>query len=196
MGALTLLLGGQKAGKSSAASRLAAASGRRQRVVAPAVAHDDELEERIARHREDRDSSVTVDETWAVAEVLVEHPDDAIVVDALDTWLLHTMSETHLLDVNDDPAPLGLAGRAAQASVLADVDRLIAAALRRPGPTFVVAGLVGMGPHGLTTLARRYEDLHGLATQALGRAADQVLFVVAGRAIDLAALDVLDGARS
>lgn len=196
MGELVLLLGGQKAGKSSAAARLARATGRTVRLVTPAVGDDPELAERIARHREDRAADVAVDETFAVAEVLAANTHDAIVVDALDTWLLDRMGQAGLLDVGDEPTPLGLQGQAAQVSVLADLRDVIEAARQRSGPTWIIGGLVGMGMHGGTPVARRFEDLHGLATQQLGRAADQVLFVVAGRAIDLAAFDVLKGLPS
>lgn len=191
MGRLVLVLGGQKAGKSTAATRLAERSGHPLRLVTPATPQDAELHERIERHRRDRPAALPVHETHDVAEVLAAHPDDAIVVDALDTWLGQRMLDEGLFDVGDEPTALGADGQAAQERVLADVDGLATAALERRGPTWVIAGTVGMGMHGPTPASRRYEDLHGLATQRLAGHADRSLLVVAGRAIDLDDLDVL-----
>ena len=49
MGRLTLLLGGQKAGKSTLAARHAAASGRPVVVVVPAAVRDAEFAARVAQ---------------------------------------------------------------------------------------------------------------------------------------------------
>ncbi|MFT5223409.1 MAG: adenosylcobinamide kinase/adenosylcobinamide-phosphate guanylyltransferase [Glaciecola sp.] len=193
MGALTLVLGGQKAGKSRAAQRLASKAAGPVRMITPAVGLDPELEERIARHREDRGADVHVDETFFVTEALLREPSDTVIVDALDTWLLDRMQRVGLLEVGDAPTALGAEGRAGQDRVLADVDALVDACISRSGASILVAGTVGMGMHGPTTMARRYEDLHGLSTQRLGASAERVLLVVAGRAIELRTLDDLIG---
>lgn len=191
MGALVVVIGGQKSGKSSIASRLARRSGRPVRLVTPARGDDPELAERIARHRADRPADVTVDETFDVAGALRAIPDDAVVVDALDTWLLEAMQERGLFDEDAATAALGSAGLSAQEAVLASVDEIVAASAERDGPTIVIAGTIGMGMHGPTLASRRYEDLHGMATQALGRAAASVLLVVAGRVLELTDVDDL-----
>ncbi len=198
MGRVVLVVGGQKAGKSTAAMtiarRLAPASA--PHLVAPADPADDELAERIAWHRRDRDPDVVTVEALDVADALRNRipPDAPVVIDALDTWLLHAAEQHGLFDGADDQvsAPLGEAGRAAQAGILADVDDLVAAAAARHGPTVVVAGVVGMGMHGPTVVARRYEDVHGLACQVVGRAAADTLLVVAGQAMPLSPIADLD----
>lgn len=193
MGALTLVVGGQKAGKSRTALAVARRAGTPV-LLAPASPDDPELAERIARHRRDREPDVRVVEGFDLLAGLDDAgPDAPVVVDALDTWLLHHMQEAGLFDdLVADVAPLGAGGEAAQAAVLARVDALAAAAADRPGATVVVAGAVGMGVHGPSPATRRYEDLHGLATQRLGRDAAEVLLVVAGRAVALDALATPD----
>lgn len=195
MGRLTLVVGGQKAGKSSAALRLARRSAAPPVLIAPADAADGELAERIARHRADRDPDVLTVEGFEVADYLADPAwhDRPAIVDAMDTWLLDAMGRHGLLDVDptEPTAPLGEHGRASQEAVLDEVADIARAAIDRPGPTFVVAGTVGMGAHGPTPLARRYEDLHGLALQALGRVASDVLLVVAGRALPLQRIEDL-----
>lgn len=190
MGALTLVVGGQKAGKSRTALALATRHGTPV-LLTPAEPGDAELAERIDRHREDRDPGIAVLEGFDLVANLRAAPAGApVVVDALDTWLLHRMEQHGLFDdLSEDVAPLGGHGREAQARVLAEVDLTVAAAEGRDGPAFVVAGAVGLGMHGPSPAARRYEDLHGLATQRLARDAERVLLVVAGRVVDLARLD-------
>ena len=54
---MILILGGARAGKSAAAVRMAAGSGRPVTYVATAEAGDDEMAERIKRHRAQRPAS-------------------------------------------------------------------------------------------------------------------------------------------
>src|SRR5439155_20183768 len=51
---LILILGGARSGKSAFAERLAASSGRTVAFIATAIAGDDEMHARIARHRASR----------------------------------------------------------------------------------------------------------------------------------------------
>ncbi|HET7637996.1 MAG TPA: bifunctional adenosylcobinamide kinase/adenosylcobinamide-phosphate guanylyltransferase, partial [Ktedonobacteraceae bacterium] len=51
---LILILGGARSGKSSFAERLAASSGRRVAFIATATASDEDMHQRIARHRASR----------------------------------------------------------------------------------------------------------------------------------------------
>ncbi len=196
MGRLTLVVGGQKAGKSSVALRLARRLATSPVLLAPAVAADGELAERIARHREDRDADVTTVEGFEIEDYLADPAWQGrpAIVDALDTWLLDAMLRHGLLDVapEADTAPLGQDGLVGQESVLDEVAAIARAAAERRAPTIIVAGAVGMGAHGPTPISRRYEDLHGMALKALGREARDVLLVVAGRVVRLHDLDDLD----
>ena len=185
MGRLTLVVGGQKSGKSSTAARLASASGQAVVVVTPAEAADDEMAERIARHRRDRPAAWTTVETFDLVAALAQAEVEAcVIVDAFDTWLAHAMSATDLW-TDDDVAALGEAGQAAADSVLEEVTAIATAAAGRAGETIIVAGQPGFGLHPMTANGRRYTDLHGLSLQRLGTDA-RVLLVVAGRALELA----------
>ena len=184
MGHVTLVIGGQKSGKSSTAARLAAATGRAVAVVTPAEPSDEEMAERIARHRRDRPPEWTTIETFDLPAALTAADDTAcVIVDAVDTWLAHSMSEAGLW-TDDDVAPLGEHGEAAAESVLAEVTRIGALAAGRAGDTIFVAGQPGFGLHPMSANGRRYTDLHGLSLQRLGAGA-RVLLVVAGRAVEM-----------
>jgi len=189
---LTLLLGGQKSGKSSAAARIAAAAALPVVVIAPAVATDGEFEARIARHRADRPSDWRLVETFAVAATLADpaHTGVTVIVDALDTWLFDAMGRHGLLPADDHldgPDP------GSWRAVLAEVAAIADAAASRAGRTLLIAGVPGWGPIGATPLVRWYVDLHGLACRQLADRADRCLLIVAGRALDLGALDNVIG---
>lgn len=182
MGHLLLVLGGQKSGKTSLAAARAAATGDPVVVVTPAAVRDDEFAARVARHRADRPPTWRTLETFDLVAALQAAGDRAaVVVDALDTWLAETLLELGLdLDcdgpVDTEPVERELAVR---------LDAVVDAARQRSGLTAVIAGQPGMGLHALSRGARTYVDLHGLAVQALSRAADEAVLCVGGRPLAL-----------
>ncbi len=178
---LVLIVGGQKAGKSSHAAALATATGEPVTVVTPARGDDPELAERIARHRADRPDAWRTLETFDLAAALAQtDPQHTVLVDALDTWLAQTMTDRQLF-TGEDVAPLGPEGAATSDRLVDDLGRWANAAAGRPGLTVVIAGEPGGGLHALGAGTRRYVDLHGRCLQQLAAAACQVRQVVAGR---------------
>ena len=83
---LILLLGGARSGKSSLAVRMA---GDRATFVATATAGDEEMAERIERHRAERPAEwTTVEEPVELGSALAAVPDEEpVVVDCLTIWL-------------------------------------------------------------------------------------------------------------
>jgi adenosylcobinamide kinase / adenosylcobinamide-phosphate guanylyltransferase len=68
---IVLIGGGVRSGKSAFAVELALGLGRRRAFVATATASDDEMKERIERHRRDRqDRFTTVEAPVALAETM------------------------------------------------------------------------------------------------------------------------------
>ena len=97
-----LILGGQRSGKSRRAealahSWLAASPQRRAVMIATGQPWDDEMRERIQRHRQDRALALpgmsTVEEPLALTEALSVHndPDTLLVVDCLTLWLTNLL---------------------------------------------------------------------------------------------------------
>jgi len=188
VGRLTLVLGGQKSGKSSLAARRAAASGRPVVVVTPAVARDAEFAARVARHRTDRPAHWRTLETFDLIGVLADAGSGAFVlVDALDTWLVEWLRTAGISidDVAPDPARRAEVER----ELIALLRSFAAAARTDDREVLVIAGQPGLGVHAGDPGARAYVDLHGLAVQALSAAADEVLLVIAGRALALGEQD-------
>jgi adenosyl cobinamide kinase/adenosyl cobinamide phosphate guanylyltransferase len=167
---MLLLVGGARSGKSRLAVDLASASDRPVVYVATAEAGDDEMADRIDRHRAERPGDwATVEEPCAVRAAVASIPRDAfVVVDCLTLWV----------------ANLVIAGRSDE-SVLTEADDLAATLAARPGPTVVVTNEVGLGVHPETDLGRRYRDLLGGVNRIAAAAARRTLLLVAGRAVRL-----------
>lgn len=168
---LTLILGGARSGKSSLAEELGHRAGGEVTYLAtcPRIEGDEELADRIERHRRDRPSSWrTVEEELDLDAAIDSVPDGFLIVDCLTLWV----------------ANLQFHGR--HAEEIADrSDRALAAARRRSGDTVVVSNEVGLGIVPVDAGTRAYRDALGLVNRDWARAADRSLFLVAGRALPL-----------
>jgi adenosylcobinamide kinase/adenosylcobinamide-phosphate guanylyltransferase len=164
---LVLYLGGARSGKSRLALARAAAAGKPVVFVATGEALDDEMAERIARHREERPSGwATVEEPLELGRALEQAPAAAtVVVDCLSLWVANVFERS-------------------PAEQLADAAAGLAAA--RPGLTVAVSNEVGLGIVPDNELARRYRDVLGRVNATWAAAADEAYLVVAGRSLRLA----------
>lgn len=190
MGRLTLVLGGQKSGKSRLAARRAEASGRPVVVVTPAAVRDEEFAVRVARHRVERPDHWRTLETFDLTGALtVAGAGTFVLVDALDTWLAEVMEDA--LEVAGAGAGDSAAYPAHRAKVEDEVReqlrRFTAAVSAGEQEVLMIAGQPGLGVHAGDAGAREYVDLHGLAVQELSAAAAEVLLVIGGRALPLPA---------
>jgi adenosyl cobinamide kinase/adenosyl cobinamide phosphate guanylyltransferase len=165
---LIVLLGGARSGKSLLAQRLA---GDEATLIATARAADDEMAERIERHRAERPAAwTTVEEPIDLRRALAEvDPERTAVVDCLSLWTANLL-EAGWKDLEVE--------REAEATA--------AAAAERPGTTIAVSNEVGLGIVPVTPLGRRYRDVHGRVNAAWTQAADRAVLVVAGRMLELA----------
>lgn len=161
-----LVLGGCRSGKSSHALHLAQALGSRRLFVATCVPRDREMQDRVDRHRQERD------ETWDTLEVPVDLAQaitarspaaDVMLVDCLTLWLSNLLMETE--DI----------GR-----IRRQIDDLAEAVTSAPHAVILVSNEVGAGIVPENRLARRYRDLAGWANQAMAAACDRVVWTVAG----------------
>jgi adenosylcobinamide kinase/adenosylcobinamide-phosphate guanylyltransferase len=170
--ALTLLIGGARAGKSHLSVRLAERAGLPVTFIATAEARDDEMEARIARHRADRPAQwTTVEEPLHLARALdLAGTEVTVIVDCLTLWVSNLLLAGH-----DDEDVQDRAAEAARQ------------AANRDGPTMVVTNEVGSGVHPSSALGRQFRDLLGRVNTIWADQADTAFLVVAGRAILLQA---------
>ena len=168
--AIVLLVGGARSGKSRLAQLLALQAGGPVTFIATGEPRDEEMKERIARHRTERPSTWrTIEEPLDLLGALRSAgPEDCVIVDCLTLWV------SNLLD----------AGRAAADVLTTSVECARQAAERRPD-TIVVSNEVGLGIVPANELARVYRDTLGSVNSVFADAAHRTAFVVAGRAVEL-----------
>lgn len=176
---LAVLIGGARSGKSSLGQRLAAraAGDAPVHVVVTAEALDDEMVDRIGRHRADRPAAwPTVEAPRRLHDACAALPDGAtVLVDCLSFWAANRVMDGD-----------------AETDVVAEAEAVAAWAERRTAWTVVVTNEVGAGVVPDNELARRFRDVLGRANAAVAARADRAWLVVAGRAVALdAAPEVL-----
>lgn len=197
-GQTTLILGGARSGKSAWAERRAAASGRPVLFVATATAGDDEMAERIARHRAERPAAWrTLEEPLYLRDAIqtAAQPGDAVLVDCLTLWVSNRIGAAIGFDADPD-ALQPEAWRDLETALCAEVEALVALAKEREQTLILVSNEVGLGIVPATTLGRRYRDLLGRVNQAVASQAESVVLMVAGLPIDLRQFTVAVGSRS
>ncbi len=159
---LSLVLGGARSGKSRLAERLATGSARPRRYIATAEAWDDEMRDRIARHRADRgDAWETVEAPLDLASALgAAGQGEVVLIDCATLWLTN-----HLLAEHD---------------LAVETASLLAALAACPAPVIMVSNEVGWGIVPDNALARAFRDAQGRLNQHMAAQADLVVGVMAG----------------
>jgi len=189
---LIVILGGARSGKSAFAERLAASSGRSVAFIATATAGDDEMRERIARHRATRPKGWhTIEEPLDLAGAVRQAAElaDVMLLDCVTLWLGNVLlqeSRQHEKD-DEDEVEFHTTGRLFDERALKESEALLAA-VRSLGPNkilIVVTNEVGLGIVPAYPLGRLYRDTLGYVNQRLAQAADRVYLMVAGMAVDL-----------
>jgi len=151
---------------------MAARSARPVRYVATAMPSDEEMERRIAAHKQGRPDS------WTVVEAPVElagavssaDAEEFLVVDCVTLWISNLMVD------HDDATIMSRVG---------EVVRELAA--RRL--TVVVSNEVGSGLVPMDPIGRRFRDLQGDANQEFAAASARSYLVIAGKTLELGSFD-------
>ena len=159
---LTLLIGGAASGKSRMAETLAERHGKTKVYLATAQVFDDEMAEKVERHKNRRSSGwITVETPMNAADELRGAAADVVLLDCATLWLTNQMlAETPRL-------------AEAQAELL---DGLRAC----PAPVLVVSNEVGDGIVPENALARAFREAQGALNIALAAEADLVIRMTAG----------------
>jgi adenosylcobinamide kinase / adenosylcobinamide-phosphate guanylyltransferase len=167
---LTLVIGGARSGKSRFAEGLATAHPAPWIYVATAEAHDDEMADRIAHHRNRRaDGWTTIEAPRDLAGVvLAPHAGASVLlIDCLTLWLTNVM----------------LGG----SDVEAEQARLLDAIASASVPVIAVSNEVGMGIVPDNALARAFRDAQGRLNAAVAQQADHAVLMAAGLPLTLKA---------
>lgn len=171
-----LIVGGQRSGKSRQAERLALAWLARDAahsvcVVATATIHDEEMRQRVARHRAERPAGfATVEAPLQLAAALREAaaPGRLLLVDCLTLWLTNW-----LMPMNGQPD---------HAAWRAEREALLALMPSLPSPVIFVSNEIGWGVMPLGREVREFADELGWLNQAVAQRCQDLTLMVAGQA--------------
>jgi adenosylcobinamide kinase/adenosylcobinamide-phosphate guanylyltransferase len=164
---IIFVIGGCRSGKSRHALETAQAlAGSRKIFMATCIPCDDEMRQRVARHRQERSSA------WQTVEAPILLPEaitangrkaDAILVDCLTLWISNLLMQ--------DETPEKIDGQI----------RSLTAAIGNAGcPVVLVSNEVGAGVVPDNRLARLFRDWVGSVNQTIAAMADKVIWMVAG----------------
>jgi adenosylcobinamide kinase / adenosylcobinamide-phosphate guanylyltransferase len=171
-----LITGGVRSGKSRYAETLLADLAEVTYVASgpvPDPAADAEWAARIADHRVSRPAHWSTVETTDIVGAL-RTVSGAILIDCLGTWLTTVIDR---LDTWEEPLPNW------QDDFHDQVDKLVTAWRTRRGLAVAVTNEVGWGLVSQYRSGRVFTELLGLLNQEVAAASDEVIMIVAGRAL-------------
>lgn len=159
---LSLVLGGAASGKSAFAENLVLQSRNDPVYLATAQVFDDEMAEKVARHRDMRGAGwTTIEEPLNLGPALAAiTPRQTVLIDCATLWLTNV-----ILGDND---------------VGEHTDALLAALATCQGPVVVVSNEVGQGIVPDNALSRKFRNAQGALNQRVAAEAGLVVAVMAG----------------
>lgn len=169
---IELILGGARSGKSALALRRALASGKPVVFIATATQSDEEMRERIVRHRGERPAHWrTIEAPVSLATALREAPGESfVIVDCLTLWLANVLFPQHTVDESGFSRQ-----REALLRALADV----------ACDGVIVSNEVGLSIVPDNAAARCFRDEQGRLNQQIAALCQRVTFVAAGLPLTL-----------
>jgi adenosylcobinamide kinase/adenosylcobinamide-phosphate guanylyltransferase len=162
---LAFIIGGIKSGKTKFALKKAEElNNGKLYYIATARAIDEEMKERIERHKIEREEKwITIEEPIEVDRVLKAIPKGSvIIIDCLTTWLTNLLIEDY--DVEEK------------------TNKLINILLKTKTDLdlFLISNEVGLGIIPANQLSRKFIDLAGNLHQKVAQIADEVYFIICG----------------
>ena len=160
------VLGGCRSGKSSYALELANQVPGKKVFIATCVPHDDEMQQRVIRHQQERGlnwraEEVPVNLSEAIPQLSSEA--DVLLVDCLTLWVSNLLSKTQ-----------------EEEELFAHVHSLLESIQKCPVQIVLVSNEVGTGIVPENALARIFRDTVGMVNQKVASCVDKVIWTVAG----------------
>lgn len=175
---IIMILGGARSGKSSFAQSLAQKMGEKVVYLATAVVQDEEMAQRVHRHRQERPEHwITIEEGLDLSRAIRTVPPDTevILLDCLTFWLTNLLWQEEIEDYND----INQLKRKEQ-EVLAATDDFLQTVSDTAIPLIVVSNEVGCSLVPEYPLGRFFRDLSGWANQKVAKKATSLYLMVAG----------------
>ena len=172
-----LIIGGARSGKSNYAQQLALKCPQPVLFVATAEPGDEEMRQRIEKHKKERPS------TWQTLEVTIHIGDrirgeigtvQTVIVDCI-SLLVNNIFNKHLDSSGELSNP-----SLVEEDVTAEIGALVNCINQAEARFLIVTNEVGLGLVPASSMSRLYRDLLGKANQTLVQHSDEVYMMVAG----------------
>jgi adenosylcobinamide kinase/adenosylcobinamide-phosphate guanylyltransferase len=159
-----LITGGERSGKSSYAQNLALQLSDAPIYVATARKWDDDFQNRINRHQQERDERWTnIEKEKQLSEI--DFSGKTALIDCVTLWLTN-----FFVDTKNDVT-----------SSLEEAKKEFLLMTAQENTTFIiVTNEIGMGVHAETLIGRKFTELQGWMNQFLASKADEVILMVSG----------------
>lgn len=186
---IIMVTGGARSGKSSFAESwcMKHSDSGSGLYIATAQAFDEEMEERIQLHRDQREESgfkwTTLEEPLHLPELLstsnqAGSSSPVVLVDCLTLWLSNVL-------LNDEEGDASEKESRTESRTESSIRQLVEAVSGYSGQLVLVTNEVGSGIVPEYKLGRQYRDLAGRLNRSIAAIADQVFLVTAGIPIEL-----------
>lgn len=178
MNKIIFILGGARSGKSSFAEELAEKiAGQNVVYLATAQALDEEMEDRIAHHQENRSKEwETIEEPFELSKKIENiKKGKTVLIDCL------TLFISNLLLKNDKESNKDNI----ETEIIMEIKEVINKAENKEINLIIVSNEVGQGLVPNSKLGRKFRDITGRANQCIADIADKVYLTFAGYPIDL-----------
>lgn len=177
MARIILITGGSRSGKSIYAQQIAESMAEDRTYIATCPVVDEEMEERIRKHREARRAGnwQTIEETTDLAAALTRAKESAVIlIDCLTLWVNNLMYQAELQkkDIREE-------------DIVERCRDILDACGAISGTVIFVTNEIGMGIVPDNAMSRRYRDLAGRCNQIMAGRADAVVFMVSGLPLNM-----------
>ena len=180
MGKSILVTGGARSGKSSFAENLASSYGEKVLYLATAVAFDEEMQDRINKHREKRlESWTTIEEFKNLSEIIKDKGDryDCILLDCITVMLTNIMMDYLNYKIED----VTMEDYIKIEDYLKDeVNKIMDAIDEININGILVTNEIGYGIVPENLMGRVFRDISGRINQILGRRSSEAYLVTCG----------------
>jgi len=188
MSEVILVTGGARSGKSNFAEKICKSKEGKILYLATSVAFDEEMEDRIKKHKRDRPNDWLLSEKYKNFKELENLENfiesDIILLDCITLMISNIFVEEEL----DDNTEI-IEYDKIEKRIIKDIDEFITLVKKHNKKTVLVSNEIGMGIVPINRFTRMYRDIAGRVNQFISDKADKVYLTVSGIGIDIKKLE-------